>query len=330
MLKKVFFKRWFLRLILFLILIYFTKNIYGSFSPKLPSLGSPAFLYSNQCRQNLRSTVIKAINSAKESIHLVMFGLSDPQIIYTLKNKAASINTKIYYDKRSSKKVDLPGDVIFPMKTTGLMHQKILIIDNKLTFLGSCNFTRSSLSMDNNLIIGIYSPDLARFLSKNTPYKSGYLKKVIGGQKIECFLLPDKNNKALEHLKTHLRSARKSIKIAMFTFTHPILIEELIKAKKRNVEICVVVDFSSGVGISSKYIQKLKEANVKVLLSQGIELLHYKYLIVDDKTLICGSANWTKAAFSKNTDLILTIYNLNGEQKKFMQKLQKIVELQTI
>ena len=312
-----------------LLCVFYTKLIYNTFRPKIPSSGSPIILYSNQCRQDLRSTIIQAIKSAKKSIHLVMFGLSDENVIQELRNQAnKNLKMNVYYDKRSSPNIILPNNSATGVKKNGLMHQKILVTDNNTAFIGSTNLTRASLSMHNNLIVGIYSPEIAKFLTEKTPFNVGRITKNIRGQDIEIWLLPDTKNIALYRLITLIRSAKKSMKIAMFTLTHPHLIDEVIKAKKKGVLVTVVVDYHSSIGASALAIKNLKKNNVTVLLSRGPELLHHKYLYIDEKTLVCGSANWTKAAFNKNRDLLLILHNLRAGQKSFMNKLQKTIEIQ--
>jgi phosphatidylserine/phosphatidylglycerophosphate/cardiolipin synthase-like enzyme len=115
----------------------------------------------------------------------------------------------------------------------------------------------------------------------------------------------------------------------MFTFTHPILTETLIKAKKRGVDVKVAIDFESKKGASNKTIERLKNENIAIFFNPDSKLCHHKYILLDNKTLICGSANWTKSAFNKNFDCFLILYNLDDKQKKFMTKLWKTIQLES-
>ncbi|NBP21731.1 MAG: hypothetical protein EBV36_07585 [Burkholderiaceae bacterium] len=101
---------------------------------------------------------------------------------------------------------------------------------------------------------------------------------------------------------------------------------ELITAKKRGVDISIVVDMHSGLGASAKMVAELKNAGIKILLSQGVQLLHHKFVYIDGQTLITGSANWTKAAFTKNSDCLIILHNLSQEQKTFMNRLWRRIE----
>ena len=309
---------------------FYINIIIKSISPNLPKPGKRPLLYSNQLRQDLKMTFIYSLKKAKESIHLVMFGLTDPHVIKHLYKKSdQNLAVKVFYDKRSSKEIELGPSQAFPIKSKGLMHQKILVVDNSLVFIGSANMTMSSLLMHDNMMIGFFSPEIASFLISRSPYLAGSISSMVGGQKVELFLLPDLQNKALKKVLDLIKNARSSIEIAMFTLTHPKLIDEIIEAKNRGIKVQVAIDSQSSRGASKKAIEKLRKENIHILYSNGLKLCHHKYLYIDDKTLISGSANWTKSAFSKNYDCFLVLYNLDEKQKEFMKKLWKVIELET-
>ncbi len=300
--------------------------VYASVSPNLPLASDPPKLYSNQAQQDLRLTFADAIRKAEKSIHLAMFGLSDPAILHALKCK--KIPTTIYYDSNSSPNLYgiLPDAQLHPVRGYGLMHQKILILDEETVFIGSANMTTASLTMHDNLVIGFKNQKLARFLIENTPRGPGYIRTMIGGQDIELWLLPDPRGHAIQDLRKKIRSARQSIRIALFTFTHPQLIEEVIAAHQKGIHVSVVIDLHSGLGASKNAIEQLKHAGVRVLMSQGIQLLHHKFILIDDHTLMTGSANWTKAAMYKNSDCFVCLHTLDESQKQFMNRLWNRIE----
>jgi phosphatidylserine/phosphatidylglycerophosphate/cardiolipin synthase-like enzyme len=316
-------------LIVSIILGSFFYLFIKTMSPPLPQPGTQPIFYSNQCRDDLRLVTLNAINQAKKSIFLVMFGLTDKTIMQALKNKAeSSMEMKIYYDERASLMFKLPYKEVVPLKATGLIHQKILTIDNDMVFIGSANMTPSSLLMHDNLIIGMRHPQLASFLNTNAPFYNGKFVGSCGGQNFEMWLLPDKSNKAIGQLKHLLSSATKKIHAAMFTLTHPILVEELIRASKRGVKVTVSLDYKSSIGSSAKALNTLKKADIKINTSSGNQLLHHKLVVIDDRIMITGSANWTMSAFKKNKDCFLILYNLNEEQRKILHKIEKIFGLE--
>lgn len=318
------FKKNFLSLSVLAIGLFFLYVIFDSLSPHLPKFNDPPRLYSNQCQRDLRLTLLEAIHQAKESIHLVMFGLSDGPILSAIAQKAKQgLSIDLYYDPKGSPRIDLLIEKahVHPIANRGLMHQKILIIDHETVFIGSANMTTSSLRMHDNLTIGFMNRKAAAFLEEKTPHDSGYIKATVGGQELEIWLLPDPRGHALSDLRKKIRSANRSIRIALFTYTHPALIEEVITAHRKGIEVTVIIDMHSGLGASAKGIQQMHKEGVPILISQGVQLMHHKFLWIDEKTLLTGSANWTKSAFYKNSDCFIALHHLNPQQKAFMKKL---------
>lgn len=314
---------------LFAVSLFCCWFVYFSLAPVLPEIAEPPRFYSNQSQQDLRQVMIDAIRSARTSISLVIFGLTDKAILGALAEKIAQgVDTTIYYDPTGSPNIHkiLQGGHIYPVHCKGLMHHKILILDEETVFIGSANMTTHSLKMHDNLVLGLVNQKVARFLKEHIPYSSGYVRAMVGGQELELWLLPDNRGKALSALRKRLKSATQSICLALFTITHKGIVEELIRAHERGVKVTVVVDMHSGLGASGEVVEKLRTAGVRLLFSQGTQLLHHKFAYIDEQTLIMGSANWTKAAFTKNGDSLLILPTLNESQKTLMNRLWKRIE----
>ena len=74
----------------------------------------------------------------------------------------------------------------------------------------------------------------------------------------------------------------------------------------------------------------LSREGIQVNINQGLQLLHHKFLYVDERDLLVGSANWTKSAFQNNDDCFLILHDLSKEQKKAMNNTYKILFLESI
>ena len=265
-----------------------------------------------------------------------MYAVSDPLMLKWLKAQAQKkIHVSLYFDPSTGNIESAPFFEAIPFKAQGLMHRKILIIDEHLVFLGSANMTSSSLLLHDNLTAGIYSPELAQFLKDPLHHKPHIPRKKqpptakfifqAGPQKAELFLLPDKSGEALNQLIHTIERASHTISISMFTLTHPSLTAALIKAKNRGVDVTLCIDFYAGRGASKKALSELKAAGIPILFSGGQQLLHYKWALVDHHTLIFGSTNWTQAAFAKNQDCLLFLEELSSFQQSYLNKLWKII-----
>ena len=290
-------------------------------------------LYSEQCGDDLKSLFLSAIYSAKTSIFILIYGLTDPEIIQALNEKyAQGVELRVFYDKGGSKNLSkqLPLNTAFAVKTSGLMHKKVLCIDDHLTFLGSANLTETSLRLHDNLVVAVENISLCHFLKRSLSSKHTL---EFNDQSLEVWSLPDKKKLALKKVIEMIDNAKKSIYISMFTFTNTELCQALINAKSRGVKIRVAFDHYSAKGASKGTLENLKSNNIRTFTSSSGKLLHHKWCLIDSKTLILGSTNWTSAAFSKNDDCLLVLSPLDSRQKSMIKKIwrsQKIEKSETI
>ncbi|WP_194844830.1 phospholipase D-like domain-containing protein [Candidatus Rhabdochlamydia porcellionis] len=309
--------------------LFFIWLVFASTTTTFPSIENPLIFYSNQTRDDIKSVFYRSIKEAKSHVYLSIYGLTDTSLIHILKQKGLNTPVEVYYDPSASPKLKKKLHTIrflYPVKSKGLMHRKILILDKELVFLGSANFTPSSLLYHSNLVIGLYHPPLAKFLQDPA---SSYYSFEINQQQAEVFFLPTAGKEALARILQLINQAQKTIDVAAFTLTHPLICDALISAKNRNVRLHVVLDGYSAKGASKKALEQLKAQGISVCASQGAHLLHHKLCVIDQEILITGSANWTKAAFSKNADILLILQLKDLKLKKFLKKLCKIIKVES-
>lgn len=316
--KKLFFLSLLSLLLGFLFLLIITLKV------ELPTKKNALIFYQNR---RMKEPLIKAINNAKTSIFLSIFSLTDKEILKALKKASErGVQLKIFFDKKHSFKQPqkyLNKKYLLPIKKSGLMHQKVIVIDNILTFVGSANLTKLSLKMHSNLFVGIYKKKIASFLENKS---SSNLVTTVGSQSMEIIILPEEKALAMNRVEKIIDSAASSIDIAMYTFSNKKIANRLIAAKKRGVDITVVIDSRTASSASKNLIELLKKEDIDIRISKNIELLHHKYLYVDKKLLLFGSCNFTKAAFSKNSEIVIIIHKLSKRERRFMGKTIKTIK----
>lgn len=185
------------------------------------------------------------------------------------------------------------------IKKSGLNHAKIAIIDNHLTYLGSANFTTTSLEMHHNCVLGIDSEKVAVFFKQMIDEKTG---GHLAWENLDLYMLPEKT--ALDSILQLLDGASHSIKVAMFTLSHPKIISSLENALSRGVHVELYID---------RYTRQPK-TKLEICHTKGPGLLHHKWALIDDQHLVIGSSNWTKAAFTKNREAFAIIRYLSQKQ----------------
>lgn len=317
-------------ILLIALITFYLSHEQLEISPQaLPGLG--AYLYSPQNNDNLEDTYVNAIHNAKTSIVLVTYTFRSAKIIQALNDAAKrGVSVQTVFDAEASPGVTrkLSSKIqAIPRGIEGLMHLKLLIIDGHQTWLGSANITRDSLKSHGNLVASLDSEEFARvvLLKANQIIHQSYEKPVpvqvfnVAGQTIELRFLPD-DTTAISRIKELIRQAKKTIRVAMFTFTREDLADTLIHAKNRGVKVEVILDQSSTKRTNNKIAHLLKKNGIPVFEKNTGGLMHNKFMLVDDEILEHGSANWTKAAFRHNDDYIMIISNLNEEQKTVLNK----------
>ncbi len=291
--------------------------------PSLPSKQHPLFVYSNQLRNDLKLLLLRAIKSAKHSIHMQIYALTDKDIKEILKKKSQEgIEVTLFYDQGVSPFLQdelLPyGILSYPTQCRKLMHRKIFIIDNEYVYLSSANLTTQSLKMHDNVILGIWHPQLAGFcLASMEACKTVFLEE----RSMTLFLLPEAKEIALKALLEVIHTAEKRIDVALFTLTHPDIVQALIERKKKGIEVNIAIDYFARRGASRLCVETLQANGISIRESRGQQLLHHKWAVIDDKKLLFGSANWTKAAFRENQDFLVILSPLRESELRSFKKI---------
>ena len=112
-------------------------------------------------------------------------------------------------------------------------------------------------------------------------------------------------------LHKYLSQSKSSIIVAMYFIiidpkdqTNPVnqLVDDLIAAKNRGVEVKVVLEDSKLKENHLAY-EKLRQNNIDVFFDTVEQLLHTKEVIIDDRYVFVGSANWSRAAIEDNYEV---------------------------
>lgn len=102
--------------------------------------------------------------------------------------------------------------------------------------------------------------------------------------------------------------AQHTLLVSAYSFTSKDIAEALLDAKKRGVVVKIILDKSQ---VSQKYSSSTFFSNQGFDLRIDVKhaIYHDKVMIIDDKTVITGSFNFTKAAETKNAENLLVLRN---------------------
>jgi hypothetical protein len=131
-------------------------------------------------------------------------------------------------------------------------------------------------------------------------------KPLAASQAIEVYFSP--KGGCQDAIVREITAAEKTIHVQAYTFTSAPIAKALVDAKKRGVQVEVIIDQKE---ISEKYCAATFFANqgVPVFGDGKYAIAHNKVMIIDGKTVITGSFNFTKGAEESNAENLLVIRN---------------------
>lgn len=123
-----------------------------------------------------------------------------------------------------------------------------------------------------------------------------------------CFTPPSKcGNFIVEQIK----EAQRSIYIQAYGFTSEKIIDALIEAKNRGVEIEIILDRSNFHKKKQNVIKLLETNQIKIYQDKVAGIAHNKVMIIDNTTVITGSFNFTDNADKRNAENVIVLHNSN-------------------
>lgn len=303
----------------------------------------------NKCTSDACKTLLYNIDHAQTSIDFAIFGIREQDEILNAIAQAHQRGVKVrwvtdltekkqcvYYDTPklmklvpnymtdydSADSLNIP-DYKYKLKYQGaLMHNKFFIFDNKTVFTGSTNISNTCLTgFNSNVAVLINSPVVADVYKQEFEQMYGgrfhtEKRKVNNNEKIKLgnielsIYFSPANKPGTEQVIPLIAKATKYIYVPAFYLTRNDIIDELIKAHNRGVDVKIIVDETS---VAGKYvnIDYIKNNGVNIKVEHWKGKMHMKSMIIDDNTLIIGSMNFTKQGEVMNDENCLIIKNAN-------------------
>jgi len=141
------------------------------------------------------------------------------------------------------------------------------------------------------------------------------------GQVIDVAFSPAAGSEEL--ILKAIGSARSSIGVAAYSFTSPVVSKALLSAKKRGVDVRVVVDENGNRSKASLgALNLLSSAGIPTRTVSRYAIHHDKYMVIDKQTVQTGSFNYSKAAAKSNSENVIVIWNNPGVALTYLKHWQ--------
>lgn len=125
-----------------------------------------------------------------------------------------------------------------------------------------------------------------------------------------------------EAIVNEIAGAKTSLDIQAYSFTSTPIAKAVHEAKDRGVKVRVILDKSQATAQYSSATY-LFNANVPVWIDDKHAIAHNKIMLIDGRTIITGSFNFTKAAEEDNGENVLIIKNKGTLNRAYAENFTK-------
>lgn len=122
----------------------------------------------------------------------------------------------------------------------------------------------------------------------------------------QCFFSP--NGGCTRAIAAEMAAARHTILLQGFTFASPEIARALIDAHRRGVEVELLLD----AGAAADYrdaLQPILKAGIPIYVDGKHAAAHSKVVLIDARTLITGSFDFTAAAETDNVENLMILHD---------------------
>lgn len=270
-----------------------------------------------------------AVDSATGRLDAAFFDVDDPGAVAAFERaRARGVGVRLVTDSdnmRHKEHPEQPRPAIAALEAAGVgvrgdgrepfMHHKFMVVDDDLTWVGSMNLTTDAMYRDNNNAILVRSAELAgdfraefhRLFDEGlfgpNPHEMPHPFVRVGDATMRVLFSPEGGT--LDAMLEAAGGARERIHFMVFSFTERKLEAALVRKLREGLEVegvfdsCLVDEWSA--------FNALRAAGVPVREDGNQALLHHKVAVLDGRTVITGSFNFSENAERHNNESSLFI-----------------------
>jgi len=212
------------------------------------------------------------------------------------------------------------------------MHHKFIVMDGVVTWMGSWNMTDNDTWRNNNNMLRFASRQIAadytnefgqmfegRFgtgKSSGTPFP----RVRVGGAQIEVYFSPEDG--VAKHVLQRLAAAKRSIHFMTFSYTSSAIADAMVVQAQAGLPVQGVFERQNAGGTGSAF-SRLRQGGVDVLEDGNCYIMHHKVIVIDERTVITGSYNFTSSA-EKDNDENLVIVDDPALARAYLDEFERV------
>jgi phosphatidylserine/phosphatidylglycerophosphate/cardiolipin synthase-like enzyme len=131
------------------------------------------------------------------------------------------------------------------------------------------------------------------------------------------------NAEAEQLVLNGIETAKKSIRVAAYSFTSKSISIALLEAHKKGIAVQIVADAKSAGGQYSA-ATFLANHGVAVRLNGKYAIFHHKFMVIDNKHIQTGSFNYSSAAANKNAENVIILWDMPKVAEKYIAEWNRL------
>lgn len=216
-----------------------------------------------------------------------------------------------------------------------IMHNKFMVVDGEWVWTGSWNWTTGDTYRLNNNAIKIRSKELAenytvefekmfvqRKFGPTKPKGVPHPRLTIDATPVENYFAPEDG--VGRRIVGRLRGASTSIEFLAFSFTHNAIGKTVLDRARAGVKVRGVFETTGSQTQFSEYAP-MRGAGLEVYLDGNPYVMHHKLFVIDGKSVVFGSFNFSSNADSDNDENVLIVDDPTMAAA-FLQEVERVVQ----
>ena len=277
----------------------------------------------------LDTQLVTFINSAQKTVDIAAYDFDLENVANALAKAAGrGVRVRMVTDTdtltNDNPKVQKAFDILKQAKIPivddqrgPIMHHKFMVVDGAAIWTGAVNFTEGDTYRLNNNAIKIVSHQLAQ--NYTAEFEKMFVQRSFGpfkpaggtealltleGVPIENYFAP--KDGVADKITARLAQAKQSIHFLAFSFTSDPIGSAMLARAKAGVSVAGVFEKTGSETQFSEY-GKMRKAKLDVLQDGNPYVMHHKVIIIDGRTVIFGSFNFSNNADKDNDENLLII-----------------------
>lgn len=282
-------------------------------------------------RGSVPEKLIEHINNAQHTIHIAAFEFDlEPVADALIAAQKRGVEVQWVTDDEHGIEADEDeGHNLFPKlekagikvrddDRSALMHDKFWIFDDQTVWTGSTNITSNGNFRNNNNVLVIDSREVAGMYEREFdemwagefgPTSTSTVEDQsanIDGTPVQILFAAE--DEAVTNLVPLIKSAQDNIRFMAFSFTHDDLGDAVLERAEAGVDVKGIFE-TRGSETEYSEMPSLYCAEIPVRQDGNPGTFHHKVIVIDDKTVVTGSLNFSVNADESNDENVVIVAN---------------------